>query len=340
MIETQFNIVMPSIVFILLVAMAGCGSDSSASHGGPDASAETGEETAETNEESSEDTGEETGVETSGDTGEGTGEETEEETGEGTESETDEETGDGTDTTDTEETSEPETDPEAAARVSGFIDTLPWGPETIDAAGKREELVDAIIKTCTEFAPPGDDWQVWCQTFLVAAACRESSLDVTSVNGDGNDPVVGLLQDRFSSTVQDYDNFGNKAALERIGCEWPDFSGVDWSNDGIEWVEWLQGVRCNIALGAWYYFINATGNGDPPCYAYQYCQGQGTGANLVVGMLSHLRGPAGANYDPNDPFAGTYVEWIKDWFDDMISDVPDPHPFIIDLEPNHLQYCE
>lgn len=43
-------------------------------------------------------------------------------------------------------------------------------------------------------------------------------------------PTIGLLQNRFSSTVQDFDNYGPKDSLDRIGCNWPDFDNVsDWS---------------------------------------------------------------------------------------------------------------
>jgi hypothetical protein len=67
-------------------------------------------------------------------------------------------------------------DPEDADRVSGYIDALPWGQEAIDPAGKREEFIKAVIRACEEFAPSEEEWQIWCQAFLVAAACRESSL--------------------------------------------------------------------------------------------------------------------------------------------------------------------
>ena len=244
-----------------------------------------------------------------------------------------------TESADTETTSDL-VDAVDVARVSDYIDSLPWGQSNIDDLGKRDELIDAVIRTCDEFAPPNRSWHIWCQAFLVSAACRESSLNPMLVNGGGNDPVVGLLQNRFSSTVEDYDTFGKMAALERIGCKWPDFNGADWAQDGIKWVEWMQDVRCNIAIGAWYYFYNATGNGDPPCYAYQYCQGKGVAGNLVIGMLSHLRGPAGAHFDPEDPYPATYVSLIKEWFDEMITPVSDPHPFIVVLAPNPEQYCE
>jgi hypothetical protein len=227
-----------------------------------------------------------------------------------------------------------------AARVSGYIDTLPWGPETLDAAGKREEFVDAVIKACQEFAPPGsDEWQTWCQAFLVAAACRESSLDVEAIdNAADSNPTVGLLQIDLYFAVQDFNNNGPIDAIERVGCEWPDFSNVDW-DDGYAWRDWMQDVHCNVGIAAWYYFFSATGNGNPPCYIENYCQGMGTPANLVIGMNSYLMGPAAAAFDPDNPYPNTYVQWIKDWFDDMITPVPEPHPFLRELQPNPPQYC-
>ena len=237
------------------------------------------------------------------------------------------------------------TNPEPAdeARISGYIDSLPWGQEAIDAVGKRTELADAVVRACAEFAPPTDDWQVWCEAFLIAAACRESSLQIDLVSGSGGNPPVGLLQIRFGYPVRDYDGWGPKDATERIGCAWPDFSGLsdsDWENGASSWMEFLQDVRCNIAVGAWYYFYNATGNGDPPIYIHSYCAGDGVPANLVVGMLSYVGGPGNGTFNESDPYPEPYVSRIKEYFDAMFAAVPDPHPFVLELQPNPQQYCE
>jgi hypothetical protein len=120
----------------------------------------------------------------------------------------------------------------------------------------------------------------------------------------------------------------------------------------------MKDVRCNIALGTWYYYVYATGNGgrtiedgtgspySGACYLYQYCTGACPTAdtprsNLVIGMNSHLDGPEGFTYDPADPYAsrGGYVDEIKGWFDTMVGTPPEPHPFLRELEPNPSQYC-
>jgi hypothetical protein len=236
------------------------------------------------------------------------------------------------------------TNPEDANRISGYIDTLPWGPEEIDAAGKRDEFIDAVMKSCAEFMPSDDEWQIWCQAFLVAAACRESSLGVEYIDdSDHANPTVGLLQVDFYFAVQEFDDFGNKAVLARCGCEWPDFSSVDWDNDAWKWVDWMQGIHCNVAVGSWYYFRNATTNGGPDaCFVECACQGNGTPANLAIGMLSHFAGPAAAlnlftsgGYEEH-----TYYSWVKEWFDAMISPTPNPHPFLRELQPHTSQFCE
>jgi hypothetical protein len=235
-------------------------------------------------------------------------------------------------------------DPEDAERVSGYIDVLPWGQEALDDAGKREKFIEAVIRACAEFAPGDEEWQIWCQAFLVAAACRESSLQIDLVHWDIQDPPVGLLQIRFGSVVRVFDTYGNKEALERIGCAWPDFSGLgdeDWANPGLEHIQWLQDVQCNVGLGAWYYFLMASGNGAPPYYVHNYCAGDGTPGNLVIGMLDYFGGPGtSAGFDENDPYSHYYVAPVKEYFDNMIIPTPEPHPFIRPFETDICQHCE
>jgi len=235
-------------------------------------------------------------------------------------------------------------DPEDAARISGYINALPWGQEALDNAGKRDEFIEAVIRACAEFAPPDEDWQIWCQAFLVAAACRESSLNIDLVHENIQDPPVGLLQIRFGSVVREFDRYGNKEALKRIGCQWPDFSGLsdeDWSDPTLDEILWIQDVPCNVGLGAWTYFLMASGNGAPPYYVHNYCAGEGTPGNLVIGMLDYFMGPGGStNFDENDPYSHPYVAPIKEYFDHMITPSPDPHPFIRTFETNPCQHCE
>jgi hypothetical protein len=105
---------------------------------------------------------------------------------------------------------------------------------------------------------------------------------------------------------------------------------------------------CNIAFGAWYYYMNATGNGraDTPIYAKEYCEGQGQGANLVTGLRSHFLGPDKANgvigsigeLDPSDP-SYEYVTDIKNTFDPMIGSVTTTHPFFVPFATDTPRYC-
>jgi hypothetical protein len=139
----------------------------------------------------------------------------------------------------------------------------------------------------------------------------ESSYNPASVVNDSYggtaDPTVGLLQDRFSSTVHDYNYYGPMAKMAAIGCTWPSelLTQADtsswWRANGVNYLSFMQDVACNIGLATWYYFYNATGNGGSTAvWISNYCAGQGVAGTMVVGLLSHLMGgnftrPADAN---------------------------------------------
>jgi hypothetical protein len=114
----------------------------------------------------------------------------------------------------------------------------------------------------------------------------------------------------------------------------------------------MQNAACNVGLGAWYYYLNATGNGNPSAATYLagYCSGKGTAANLVTGLRSHLEGPSGGKgviadmngvnaLQATDSGAYQYVTNIKTWFDSMIGPVSGTHPFFVRLAPNVPEYC-
>jgi hypothetical protein len=108
---------------------------------------------------------------------------------------------------------------------------------------------------------------------------------------------------------------------------------------------------CNVALGAWYYYVNATGNGNASRATYidDYCAGGGTAANIVTGLRSHLEGPSSAHgvidasglaaLANSDPGSYGYVTAIKGWFDGMIGPSAGTHPFFLALTPSPAQYC-
>jgi hypothetical protein len=114
----------------------------------------------------------------------------------------------------------------------------------------------------------------------------------------------------------------------------------------------MQSIACNVGIGAWYYYVNATGNGDAASgtQASAYCAGRGTAANLVTGLRSFLRGyivGRGVIPDMNgvnalqstDSGSYQYVTTIKTMFDNMVGPVAGTHPFFVSLVPNPTQYC-
>ena len=275
-------------------------------------------------------------------------------------------------------------DPAAASAISGYMDKLPYGPpkkvnDPPQPGDARFPLIDAIIKACAEFGPPPSvdpGWQPqYCWAHLAAAIDKESSYNASSVVTDSyatravgsstaDDPTVGLLQIRFSSTVHDYAVQGPAASLACVGCTFPssfathknDSGGGNsdfWAVSGPSAnLALMQSIPCNVGLGAWYYYTYATGNGNASAVTYlsSYCGGHGTAANLTTGLRSHLEGPDGGKgvlADINavdalmtsDSGAYNYITQIKSWFDGMIGTVTGTHPFFIPLSPNITQYC-
>ncbi|HOU90460.1 MAG TPA: hypothetical protein PLU22_05410 [Polyangiaceae bacterium] len=225
-------------------------------------------------------------------------------------------------------------DPSTVAAINACMDQLPWGAPDLSAE-ERAPIVEAIIKTCAEFAPPGEEWQQYCQMFLVAAINAESSYDALAGSvGAGNDPTIGLLQIRFSSTVVDFADYGPVDALERIGC---DFGTVTSSDSYATKGEMMLDVTCNIAIGAWYYFIFGSGNGgDTAVWVWGYCQGDGVPGSLHIGMACHLMGAEAAHSSLSG--ADFYYDQIKEWFDPCVT-YTGTHPFERTLEPDIAKYC-
>ncbi|MBX3187834.1 MAG: hypothetical protein KF819_12495 [Labilithrix sp.] len=262
-------------------------------------------------------------------------------------------------------------DPAAAAIVGSYIDKLPNQKPT---GAAREAVIDAILRTCFVFAPKVAGFaQNHCWAHLVSAISKESAYDAALVNRDGygsrmiggqaaNDPTVGYLQVRFSSTVRDFSTRGPLDDMACIGCTIP-ASFADHASEQGDSAFWavtgptanmslMQSPACNIALGAWYYYVFASGNGDPAkvTYVNPYCAGTGTAGNLVTGLLSHLKGPdGGKGVIPDvagvgalmgtDANAHRYVTQIKASFDAMVGAVSGTHPFFVTLPPSPTQYC-
>ena len=177
-------------------------------------------------------------------------------------------------------------------------------------------LACSIAMSCVEFAPTLEaNWLRQCEAVVTSAIVAESSYNpnevvtdtyaTRSVNGTtADDPTVGLLQIRFSSTVHDYNYYGPMAKITAIGCNWPSaltsLSSSDnaWATEGgTTYLSFMEQVPCNIALAAWYYFYNATANGGATnsnvVYIANYCAGQGIAGNMLYGLDSHLDGGGG-----------------------------------------------
>jgi hypothetical protein len=262
-------------------------------------------------------------------------------------------------------------DPAEVARVAGWLSNTNSGLEgyaytNIDQyfppGAARDRLVHSIVGACAAFAPKVPNWQMYCEAIETSEIVSESSYipgnptpgppSTPSVNYDSyatrtgaNDPTVGLLQVRFSSTVHDYNYYGPLATIEAIGCSWPSGLATQadvstfWNTMGgtATYLAFMEDPACNIPLAAWYVYMNATGNGGANAvYAAAYCAGNGIAGNVVDGLLSYLEGPAFSR--PADP-TNSYPAGIKARFVKLLGGLPNPDPFGVTLSPDVSQYC-
>jgi hypothetical protein len=245
-------------------------------------------------------------------------------------------------------------DPGEIARVGGWLSNTSSGLEGyaytniamyFPAGPKRDRLVSSIVGACAAFAPRLPGWQPYCEALETSEIVSESSYDPGSVNGS-TDPTVGLLQVRFSSTVQDYNYYGPLPTIEAIGCAWPAALATQtahssfWSTSGNSAANlaFMEDPACNIPLAAWYVWMNATGNGGATAlYAADYCGGKGVAGNLVEGLLSFLDGPA---YPRPANASDSYVTGIKTRFGKLLGGLPSPDPFGVTLSPAVSEYCK
>jgi len=238
-------------------------------------------------------------------------------------------------------------------------------------------LACAIAMTCVEFAPMETNWLRKCEAVLTSAIVAESSYVPTEVvndsystraitGGTANDPTVGLLQIRFSSTVHDFNYFGPMPKMAAIGCTWPAAlttqadTATFWATaGGTTYLSFMKDPVCNIALAAWYYFYNATGNGGANAvYISNYCAGTGVAGTMVTGLLSHLLGgayPRPANANDPYPFgieccaggnpsvttctgcSGRFAAFMG--IGTTTASRPNPDPFQESLVPEVSKYC-
>jgi hypothetical protein len=245
------------------------------------------------------------------------------------------------------------------------------------AGAAFDRLACSIATSCAEFAPMEADWLRKCEAVVTSAIVAESSYNPISVvtdsyatravtGGTANDPTVGLLQVRFSSTMHDYNYNGPMAKMAAIGCTWPAAlqtqadTTLFWATEGgTTYLSFMQDVACNIASAAWYYFYNATGNGGTTAvWISNYCKGQGIAGTMVTGLLSHLQGgsyPRPA--DPNNTYpwgieccscgspAGCTCTGCTGRFAAFMgigtpNSRPSPDPFLEALTPEPTKYCK
>jgi hypothetical protein len=244
------------------------------------------------------------------------------------------------------------------------------------AGAAFDKLACSIAMSCVEFAPMEVDWLRKCEAVIASAIVAESSYNPNSVVTDSyatravsgataNDPTVGLLQVRFSSTMHDYNYYGPMAKMAAIGCTWPAElqtqadSATFWATaGGTTYLTFMQDVACNIGSAAWYYFYNATGNGGASAvWISDYCGGKGIAGNMVVGLLSHLQGGSYARpADANNPYpwgieccscgnpsgcactgcTGRFAAFLGIG---TVSSRPSPDPFLETLTPELTKYC-
>lgn len=250
-------------------------------------------------------------------------------------------------------------------RVSGWLTNTSSGlpnyaytniTKYFSTTAQFDKLVCAIVMSCTDFSPSEANWQLYCEAVITSAIVSESSYNPNSVVPDtystrtvsgttANDPTVGLLQDRFSSTVHDFNYNGPIAKMAAIGCAWPAAlqsqadTATFWATaGGTTYLSLMEDPACNIALATWYYFINATGNGGSTAtYTAQYCAGNGIAGTRVIGLLSHLQGPGFAR--PPDA-SNSYVTGIKARFTSLLGGLPNPDPFAQTLTPVPTKFCK
>ena len=259
------------------------------------------------------------------------------------------------------------------ARVAGWLSNTSSGLEgyaytNIDmyfpVGAARDKLVDSIVGACAAFAPRLPNWQEYCEAVETSEIVSESSYtpgmptpgppssasvnyDSYATSGGANDPTVGLLQVRFSSTVHDFNYYGPLATIRAIGCNWPaafttqaDVTSF-WRNQGgtAANLAFMEDPACNIPLAAWNVFLSATGNGGSSVvYTADYCGGKGVAGNVVYGLLSYLDGPAGFSR-PADP-TNSYPAGIKTRFAKLLGGLPTPDPFGVALSPEVSVYCK
>ena len=267
-----------------------------------------------------------------------------------------------------------ETDPAAATTIGGYLDKLGGaGPQ----GALRPKVIDAILRSCEMFGPSAAKnagWQRnYCWAHVASELLKESSYNPNSVVNDAygkrtvsgqtaNDPTVGLFQIRFSSALHNYVAGGSISRLSCVGCTLPSSLAAHKteSGDSAFWavsgptanLSTLEDVACNVGLGTWYLYLNATGNGkaSAPTYLDGYCKGQGTAGNLITGFRSYVEGPTSgkgivanqAAFDAlqsSDSKIYNYVTAVRGSFDSMITP-SGTHPFFALLAPSPSQFCK
>ncbi|MBI4124705.1 MAG: hypothetical protein HY609_04290 [Deltaproteobacteria bacterium] len=161
---------------------------------------------------------------------------------------------------------------------------------------------DAILSACPVYFPEFP--LLNCARIFVSNVLKESTFyQFEAHETDAEFPTLGLLQIRRSSTVGDFNTYGNPAPLQERGIYFADPTDDQMMNIGY-----------NIHLGMWYISLHGRSNAQ---YARIYCEERETveadPGTLTVGLSSHRIGPTA--YQEGDPgdlaTAQNYVDEIR-----------------------------
>lgn len=166
----------------------------------------------------------------------------------------------------------------------------------------HQAIGDAILDACPIYFPEFP--LLNCARIFVSNVLKESTFYQFEVNEtDTEFPTLGLLQIRRSSTVEDFNAYGNTSVLQAR-----DVYFADPTNDE------MMHILYNIHLGMWYISLHGRSNAQ---YARVYCTDRETieanPGTLTVGLSSHRIGPtAYREGDAGDlATAQNYVDEIR-----------------------------
>lgn len=164
-----------------------------------------------------------------------------------------------------------------------------------------KQIGDAILDACPVYFP--DMPLMNCARIFLATALKESTFYQFEANEMSNPyPTLGVLQIRKSSTVEDYNEYGNTNYLIERNIFYSDPTNEE-----------MMGILYNVHLGMWYISIHARSKAN---HAREHCAGEDSipenPGSIAVGLSSHRIGPTAYQNGQDLDLAAQYVAWIKD----------------------------